>query len=99
MEAIIQSALESVIAEKLAKTENQIENLALQFKNFEKLVKELLRKSNPEEKLTVREAAEILKVKENTVRDLCRRDKIAYEKFGCQYRIKRSAITEYLNRI
>ena len=98
MEAILQSTVEAVITQKLSSTENQIDNLALQLNSLTLAIKELLKKSNPEEKLTVKEAAEILRVKENTVRDMCKKDKIGYEKLGGQYRIKRSAINAYLNR-
>lgn len=98
MEAILQSTVEAVITQKLSNTENQIDNLALQLNSLTLAIKELLKKSNPEEKLTVREAAAILRVKENTVRDMCKKDKIGYEKLGGQYRIKRSIINAYLNR-
>lgn len=98
MERIIQSTIETVLVEKFSNTENQIENLVLQVSTLEKTLKELLKKSNPEEKLTVQEAALLLKVKNNTVRDYCKKDKLDYEKLGGQYRITRSAITNYLNK-
>jgi excisionase family DNA binding protein len=98
MDAYFQSALETVVTPKFTNTENLITNLLLQVTSLEKTVKELLAKANPEEKLTTRQAAELLKTSESTVRGYCREDKIKYEKIGSQYRIKRSEITKYLNR-
>jgi excisionase family DNA binding protein len=73
-------------------------NVLLHVISLDKTVKEVLAKSNPEEKLTTKQAAELLKTTENTVRGYCRQDKIKYEKIGSQYRIKRSEITKYLTR-
>ncbi|WP_162418494.1 helix-turn-helix domain-containing protein [Cyclobacterium roseum] len=98
MEDIMQSTMESVITEKFSYFENQVHNLILEVTRLNSTIGQLLKKSNPEEKLTVKEAAEILRVKENTVRDMCKSDKISYEKLGGQFRIKRSAINDYLNR-
>lgn len=98
VESIMRATMESVAAEKISSFENQVYNLALEIKALNSTVAQLLKKSNPEEKLTVKEVATILRVKANTVRDMCRNDKISYEKLGGQYRIKRSAITDYLNR-
>lgn len=98
MENIIKSTMEAVIAEKISCFENQVYNLTIEVKTLNSTIGRLLKKSNPEEKLTVKEAAAILRVKENTVRDLCKGSKINYEKLGGQYRIKRSAINDYLNR-
>lgn len=95
---IMRATMESVAAEKISNFENLVYNLALEIKALNSTVAQLLKKSNPEEKLTVKEAATILRVKANTVRDMCRNDKISYEKLGGQYRIKRSAINDYLNR-
>jgi excisionase family DNA binding protein len=98
METLIQSAVETAMTQKFTNTENQLANLYLLFTSLDKSIKEILHKANPEEKLTTRQAAELLKTKENTVRDYCKKDKIKYEKIGNQYRIKRSEITKYLNR-
>jgi excisionase family DNA binding protein len=98
MDAFIQSALETVVTPKFTNTENLITNLALQVASLEKTVKELLAKANPEERLTIRQAAKVLKLEEDTVREYCKKDKIKYEKIGARYRIKMSEITNYLNR-
>ncbi len=98
MENIMMTTMETVIEKKLSNTENQIHNLTMQVNSLVAVINDLLKKANPEEKLTVKEAAEILRVKENTVREMCKNDKIGYEKLGGQYRLKRSAIADYLNR-
>jgi len=90
--------MEAVLAEQFSCFENQVHNLTSEVARLKSTIGLLLKKSDPEEKLTVKEVAEILRVKSNTVRDMCRNDKISYEKLGGQYRIKRSAINDYLNR-
>jgi len=90
--------MEAVLTEQFSCFENQVHNLTSEVERLKSTIGQLLKKSNPEEKLTVKEVAEILRVKGNTVRELCRNDKISYEKLGGQYRIKRSAISDYLNR-
>lgn len=96
---ISEEVLRSILDEKLIEFEKRIETLSLQNEILRKTINRLLKKANPEEKLTVKEAAMELKVKESTVREWCRKDRIEYQLSGVQYRITRTAIQNYLKRL
>ena len=98
IEAAIAEEVKKVLETQINDLKEALKEVTLSQKSLEKELRSILKKSNPEEKLTIREAAEILKVEENTVREYCRKGKIIYEKMGGQYRIKRSEINGYLNR-
>lgn len=93
---ISEEALRSILDDKLLIFDKRLENLSVQNDQLRKTINNLIRKASPEEKLTVKEAAKELKVKESTVREWCRKDRIDYQLSGSQYRITRRAIQKYL---
>lgn len=93
---ISEEALRSILDDKLLLFDKRLEYLSEQNDQLRKTINSLIRKANPEEKLTVKEAARELKVKESTVREWCRNDRIEYQLSGSQYRITRRAIQKYL---
>lgn len=93
---ISEDALRVIFDEKLYDLHKRIDFLSDQNDQLKKTINNLLKKSNPEEKLTVKEAAKELKVRESTIREWCRNDKIEHVLSGSQYRITRKAIGSYL---
>lgn len=89
---ISENALRGILDEKFLYLDHRIEFLLEQNLLLKKTIKDLLKKSNPEEILTIKEVAEIKKVKETTVRSWCRNDLIQYQKSGSTYRIKKIRI-------
>lgn len=95
---ISENVLREILDEKFLYLDDRIELLSEQNLLLKKTIKDLLKKSNPEEILTIKEVAVFMKVRETTVRSWCRNDLIQYQKSGSTYRIKRSALDKYRNK-
>lgn len=94
-ELLLKQTISEVMTEQLKDVFFEIQELKEENKKLSNKISSLLKKSNPQELLTVKEVAEIMKVKETTVRDWLRKDLISYEKTGQNYRITRAALENY----